>query len=327
MRQAGRYLPEYRETRAKAGSFLNLCQNKTFACEVALQPLQRFDLDAAILFSDILTIPDAMGLGLTFVEGEGPCFAKPIKHVAQLETLPTLDVRRDLGYVMDAVHLIRQEMPAHLPLIGFAGSPWTLACYMLEDGSSRTFKRALSWNYLYPEVMELFLNQLALTVSAYLIEQVTAGANALMLFDTWGGLLNPHQYRSFSLQPMALIVNILKRTFPDVPVIVFTKGGGQWISAIADSGCDAIGVDWMCDLSQARSAVGHRVALQGNLDPTVLLTSEACIQREVHRVLQAYGPGPGLIFNLGHGITPDVPPQHVKVLVDAVHAYAHTKTG
>lgn len=319
MRQAGRYLPEYRQTRINAGSFMNLCQNKTFACEVAMQPLRRFDLDAAILFSDILTIPDAMGLGLSFVEGEGPRFAKRLRDVSHLEALPVLDVTRDLSYVMDAVQLIRQEMPTHLPLIGFAGSPWTLACYMIEGESSREFKRALSWMYLYPEAMQAFLTQLALTVSDYLIAQVMAGANAVMLFDTWGGLLTTHHYQTFSLQPMRLIVNQLKQSVPDVPVILFTKGGGQWIQAIADTGCQAVGIDWTCDISHARLQVGHQVALQGNLDPTVLLTSEACIRREVQRVMNDYGTGPGLIFNLGHGITPDVPPQHVKILVDAVH--------
>ncbi len=319
MRQAGRYLPEYRETRARAGSFLDLCKNKSLACEVTLQPLARFDLDAAIVFSDILTIPDAMGMGLSFVEGEGPCFAKAINNIKQLETLSFPDVARDLSYVMDAVTLIRQEMPSHLPLIGFAGSPWTLACYMLEGGSSREFKRATHWVYEYPEAMHAFLQQLAATVATYLAQQIVAGANAVMLFDTWGGLLTTHHYQAFSLQPMTLIVQSLKRQYPDVPVILFTKGGGQWLNAMANTGCDALGVDWTCDLSAARQAVGQQVALQGNLDPKVLLTSPDCIRREVKRVLDAYGPNPGLIFNLGHGITPDVPPEHVRVLVDAVH--------
>ncbi len=325
MRQAGRYLPEYRETRVKAGSFMSLCKNKAFACEVTLQPLQRFDLDAAILFSDILTIPDAMGLGLSFVEGEGPRFAKQLTDIHQLEALIMPNVDVDLSYVMDAVRLIRQEMPSHLPLIGFAGSPWTLACYMIEGGSSREFKRALNWMYLHPEAMQLFLHQLALTVSEYLAQQIAAGANAVMLFDTWGGLLTTHHYQRFSLAPMAMIVNQLKRLAPHVPVILYTKGGGQWLPTIAQTGCDAIGLDWTCDISRARAQVGHQVALQGNLDPAVLLTSEACIRQEVKRVLTTFGSGPGLIFNLGHGITPDVPPEHVKILVDAVHEQSAIK--
>lgn len=322
MRQAGRYLPEYRQTRAKAGDFLSLCKNKELACEVTLQPLRRFALDAAILFSDILTIPDAMGLGLSFVEGEGPCFARPIRDVAAIDTLSIPSMNDELGYVMDAARLIRQEMPADLPLIGFAGSPWTLACYMIEGGSSRDFKRTLQFMYQEPEAVHRLLAKLATAVSAYLSEQVVAGVNVLMLFDTWGGILTTHHYQAFSLRYMAMIVEQLKQKHPHIPVILFTKGGGQWLSSIADTGCDAIGVDWTCDLALARATVGQRVTLQGNLDPTVLLTSESCIRREVKRVLASYGSGPGLVFNLGHGITPDVPPEHVAILVDAVHEYS-----
>jgi len=322
MRQAGRYLPEYRQTRAKAGDFLSLCKHKEFACEVTLQPLRRFALDAAILFSDILTIPDAMGLGLSFVEGEGPCFARPVRNAAAIAGLTIPNMQDELKYVMDAAHLIRQEMPAQLPLIGFAGSPWTLACYMVEGGSSRDFKHTLQLMYQDSDAMHHLLTTLATTVSAYLSAQVVAGANALMLFDTWGGILTTHHYHAFSLHYMTLIVQQLKQTHPEIPVILFTKGGGQWLSSLANTGCDAVGLDWTCDLAAARLEVGQRVALQGNLDPTVLLTSEACIRREVQRVIQSYGTHPGLIFNLGHGITPDVPPEHVAVLVDAVHEYS-----
>ncbi|MDP3562503.1 MAG: uroporphyrinogen decarboxylase [Legionellaceae bacterium] len=322
MRQAGRYLPEYRQTRAQAGDFLSLCKNKELACEVTLQPLRRFNLDAAILFSDILTIPDAMGLGLSFVEGEGPCFARPIRDVASIDALTVPSMQDELGYVMNAVRLIRQEMPADLPLIGFSGSPWTLACYMIEGQSSRDFKRTLAWMYQQPEAMHRLLSTLATAVSAYLSEQVVAGVNALMLFDTWGGILTTHHYHAFSLNYMTRIVNELKRKHPNIPITLFTKGGGQWLPSIAATGCDAIGLDWTCDLAAARLQVGQRVALQGNLDPTVLLTSESCIRGEVERVLTEYGPNPGLIFNLGHGITPDVPPDHVAALVDAVHEFS-----
>lgn len=322
MRQAGRYLPEYRQVRAKAGDFLSLCKNPALACEVTLQPLRRFKLDAAILFSDILTIPDAMGLGLTFVEGEGPCFARPLQNVAAIAALQTPSVADALGYVMDAVRLIRQEMPADLPLIGFAGSPWTLACYMVEGKSSRDFKRILPFLYNEPMAMHQLLNKLAMTVETYLDEQVKAGVNALMIFDTWGGILNAQNYQNFSLNYMADLVKKLKIKHPDIPIILFTKGGGQWLKQIANTRCDALSVDWTCDLTIARQQVGEQVAIQGNLDPAILLTSPAVIQREVKKVLASYGHGTGHVFNLGHGITPDVPPEHVKVMVDAVHEYS-----
>ncbi len=321
MRQAGRYLPEYRETRAKAGDFLSLCKNKEWACEVTLQPLRRYALDAAILFSDILTIPDAMGLGLSFVEGEGPCFARPIRDEAAIDKLSIPSMHDELAYVVDAVRLIRHEMPAHLPLIGFSGSPWTLACYMIEGESSREFKRALQWMYLKPEAMKILLTKLTLAVTAYLSEQVQAGVNVLMIFDTWGGILTSHHYQVYSLFYMQQIVTNLKQKHPDIPIILFSKGGGQWLPLIAETGCDAISLDWTSDIAKARQLVGHRVALQGNLDPTVLLTSKPCIRQEVHRILSSYGPNPGLIFNLGHGITPDVPPEHVTALIEAVHDY------
>ena len=318
MRQAGRYLPEYRAVRASAGDFLSLCKTPSLACEVALQPLRRYALDAAILFSDILTIPDAMGLGLHFVEGEGPRFLKPLNSREAIETLPSLAVMDDLAYVMDAVRLIRQEMPPELPLIGFSGSPWTLACYMVEGQSSKDFKKALTLMYREPLLMHQLLSHLTSIVGAYLDEQVRAGANVLMIFDTWGGLLTTARYEAFSRHYLAMIVRNLKKKYPDIPCILFTKGGGQWLPSLADTGCDALSLDWTCDLRAARALVGDKVALQGNLDPTILLTSPNLIRDEVSQFLAAYGRGSGHVFNLGHGITPDVPPEHVTVMVDAV---------
>ena len=320
MRQAGRYLPEYRQVRSQAGDFLSLCKTPELACEVTLQPLRRFALDAAILFSDILTIPDAMGLGLHFIDGEGPCFTHPVRCLEAIDALPHVSVVNELGYVMDAVRLIRQEMPAHLPLIGFAGSPWTLACYMVEGGSSRDFKRVLHFMYTEPAAMHRLLTKLAMTIVEYLGEQVRAGVNALMLFDTWGGIFTTSNYSGFSLYYMTLIVRELKQKYPDVPIILFTKGGGQWLRQLAATGCDALSVDWTCDLGVARAQVGQHVALQGNLDPNVLLTSPQCIKAQVKAVLASYGEGSGHVFNLGHGITPDIPPDHVAAMVEAVHA-------
>lgn len=322
MRQAGRYLPEYREVRARAGDFLSLCKNPELACEVTLQPLRRFPLDAAILFSDILTIPDAMGLGLYFAEGEGPCFSKPIRSIEAIDALPLPTVDDQLRYVMDAARLIRQEMPADLPLIGFAGSPWTLACYMVEGGSSRDFKHILKLMYCEPAAAHRLLDKLSHTVSDYLEGQIRAGVNALMIFDTWGGILTTPNYQDFSLQYMASIVQILKTRHPHIPIILFTKGGGQWLPQIANTGCDALSVDWTCDLAIARKQVGQQVALQGNLDPAVLLTSPKCIRAQVKQVLASFGHGAGHVFNLGHGITPDVPPEHVQLMVEAVHEFS-----
>lgn len=319
MRQAGRYLPEYQKVRKTAGDFLSLCKNPQLACEVTLQPLRRFSLDAAILFSDILTIPDAMGLGLHFIEGEGPCFTHTVNSIATIERLPAVSVVNELRYVMDAVRLIRQEMPASLPLIGFTGSPWTLACYMVEGGSSRDFKHTLRLMYTEPAAMHQLLSKLTVTIMEYLEEQVRAGVNALMVFDTWGGILTTSHYIDFSLDYMTKIVNQLKTKYPHIPITLFTKGGGQWLRPLAMTGCDALSVDWTCDLAWARSQVGEQVALQGNLDPVVLLTSPSCIRAQVKQVLASYGHGSGHIFNLGHGITPDVPPDHVAVMVDAVH--------
>ena len=321
MRQAGRYLPEYRETRARAGSFLDLCKNPDLACEATLQPLERFPLDAAILFSDILTIPDAMGLGLYFSEGEGPRFHNPVRDEQAVRALGVPDPEQDLGYVMDAVRTIRGELDGRVPLIGFSGSPWTLATYMVEGSGSKNFSRVKGMLFDRPDLMHHMLGVTADAVTAYLNGQVAAGAQALMIFDTWGGVLSPRDYRAFSLAYMERIVSGLKRENEGrrVPVILFTKGGGQWLGPMADTGCDALGVDWTTDLSEARRLTGGRVALQGNLDPCVLHASPQRIREEVGRVLESYGKGPGHVFNLGHGIHPDVNPDHAAVLVQAVH--------
>jgi len=322
MRQAGRYLPEYRATRARAGSFMDLCRTPELACEVSLQPLERFPLDAAILFSDILTIPDAMGLGLYFTEGEGPRFRNPVRDAADVQRLTVPDMEDDLGYVMDAVELVRRELGGRVPLIGFAGSPWTLATYMVEGGGTKTFARSKAMLFDRPELMHGLLAKLSEAVTAYLNAQVARGAQALMIFDTWGGVLTPRDYRDFSLAYMTRIVAELTRESEGrrVPVILFTKGGGQWLDRMADSGCDALGVDWTLDLADARRAVGDRVALQGNLDPNILYASPQRIREEVARVLASYGRGPGHVFNLGHGIHPDVDPDHAAAMVEAVHA-------
>ena len=319
MRQAGRYLPEYRKVRAKAGSFLDLCKNPQLCCEVALQPLRRYDLDAAILFSDILTIPDAMGLGLYFVEGEGPRFHDPLRQAEDIRQLPMEGLMDDLAYVFDAVRLIRHAMPSSLPLIGFSGSPWTLACYMVEGGSSREFKRMLTLVYKEPEIAHELLNKLSVVVAEYLIEQVKAGVNVLMIFDTWGGILSKANYLNFSLAYIKKIIALVKADYPQIPIIFFTKGGGQWLVEMADSGCDALSLDWTTELGQARALVGDKVALQGNLDPNVLLADRDVIREEVGKVLVSFGQGGGHVFNLGHGITPDVPPEHVQDMIEAVH--------
>ena len=321
MRQAGRYLPEYRATRARAGSFLTLCSTPELACEVTLQPLRRFALDAAILFSDILTIPWAMGLGLEFVEGEGPRFRSPVRAPADIDRLGVPDPEDDLGFVMDAIRTVRRELDGGVPLIGFAGSPWTLATYMIEGGSSRDFARAKTLLVEHPREMHRLLDLLATATVGYLTAQVRAGAQALMIFDTWGGVLTTPAYREFSLDYMRRIVEQIPRENESrsVPLVLFTKGGGGWIESIAQSGCDAIGLDWTVDLGSARERVGTRVALQGNLDPATLLASPTRIREEVRRILAEYGAGAGHVFNLGHGITPNVDPEHVGACVDAVH--------
>ncbi|MBK7519435.1 MAG: uroporphyrinogen decarboxylase [Gammaproteobacteria bacterium] len=319
MRQAGRYLPEYRETRARAGGIIELFRNPELACEVTLQPLERFDLDAAILFSDILTVPDAMGLGLYFEAGAGPRFRKPVRTAADIDALPVLDPGRDLGYVMDAVRTIVRALDGRVPLIGFSGSPWTLATYMVEGGSTRDFARIKTLAFAEPRLMHRLLALVADAVTAYLEAQVIAGASALQIFDTWGGVLGHAAYREFSLQYMARIVAGL-RAGPAgaVPVILFTKGGGIWIDDIAATGCDCIGLDWTADLGAARRHTGSRVALQGNMDPAILRAPPQRIRREVAALLDSYGPGAGHVFNLGHGITPDIDPERVRALVDAV---------
>jgi uroporphyrinogen decarboxylase len=320
MRQAGRYLPEYRASRAKAGDFLALCRNAELCCEVTLQPLDRFDLDAAILFSDILTIPDAMGLGLRFADGEGPVFDRPLRDVRAIEALGVPDPETELRYVMDAVRTIRGALGRKLPLIGFSGSPWTLATYMVEGKGSRDFMHVKRMMYDAPEALETLLAKLVASVSLYLEAQIRAGADALMIFDTWGGVLSPADYLQFSLEPMAKIVRHLKLIAPDVPVILFTKNGGQHLEAMVETGCDAIGLDWTTDLATARARVGDRVALQGNLDPLCLLAQPSRIETAVARVLASYGEGPGHIFNLGHGILQQTPPEHALAMVQAVRA-------
>ena len=323
MRQAGRYLPEYKATRARAGSFMDLCTNPDLACEVTLQPLERFDLDAAILFSDILTIPDAMGLGLYFAEGEGPKFEKVIASTADVEALGIPDPEQELRYVTDAVRVIRRELDGRVPLIGFSGSPWTLATYMVEGGSSKDFGKIKGMLYDNPLALHLLLDKLADSVILYLNAQIAAGAQAVQIFDTWGGALTPQAYQEFSLRYMEKIVAGLTREADGrvVPVVLFTKGGGQWLELIADTGCDAAGLDWTLNISAARERVGDRMALQGNMDPCVLYASPEVIEQTVQDILADYGSHNGHVFNLGHGIHQHINPDNVKVLVDAVHKY------
>ncbi|MDH5694052.1 MAG: uroporphyrinogen decarboxylase [Gammaproteobacteria bacterium] len=324
MRQAGRYLPEYRATREKAGSFMNLCMNPELACEVTLQPLERYPLDAAILFSDILTIPDAMGLGLYFSTGEGPKFERPVQTEAAVKALGVPDPEGELKYVMDAVRTIRRELDGRVPLIGFSGSPWTLATYMVEGGSTKEYSKVKGMLYDRPDLMHHLLNVTAQSVISYLNAQVAAGAQALMIFDTWGGMLTPRDYKEFSLRYMQQIVDGLTREAEGrkVPVILFTKGGGQWLEAMADTGCDGLGVDWTLDIGDARKRVGDRVALQGNMDPSVLYASPDRIREEVQTILASYGQGSGHVFNLGHGIHQFVNPEHAGAFIDAVHEFS-----
>ncbi len=321
MRQAGRYLPEYRATRETAGSFMALAQNPELACEVTLQPLRRFDLDAAILFSDILTIPDAMGLGLHFVAGEGPKFERPLRSAADIQRLGVPDPETDLRYVTDAVRTIARELDGSVPLIGFSGSPWTLACYMVQGEGSKDFARVKAMAWDTPKLMHTLLHTVTRAVATYLKAQAAAGAQVLMVFDTWGGLLPPALFEAFSLRYLGLIVDALKAdpATCNLPVVLFSKGANGHLEALAATGCDALGVDWTITLDEARRRIGARTAVQGNLDPSVLYASPEVIQREVRATLADYGPHPGHIFNLGHGITPGVDPDHVKVLVDTVH--------
>ncbi|TCS38231.1 uroporphyrinogen decarboxylase [Reinekea marinisedimentorum] len=320
MRQAGRYLPEYRETRARAGDFLSLCKNADLACEVTLQPLERYPLDAAILFSDILTIPDAMGLGLYFETGEGPKFRQTIRSEQDFALLSRPKMDDELGYVMNAVSTIRRELNGRVPLIGFTGSPWTLATYMIEGGSSKDFRHSKAMLYSNPALMHALLDQLAEVIIDYLNAQIAAGAQAVQIFDSWGGALSHRAYTEFSLQYMTKIVAGLNREAEGrkVPVILFTKGGGQWLEAMAESGADALGLDWTTSLADARSRVGDKVALQGNMDPSVLYAKPEYIRQEVGQILQEYGQGSGHVFNLGHGIHQFVDPDHAKAFIEAV---------
>jgi uroporphyrinogen decarboxylase len=320
MRQAGRYLPQYMEVRRKC-TFLELCKTPELAAEVTIQPIDYLGADAAILFSDILTVPDAMGLGLYFETGEGPRFRKVVSNAADIDALPIPDPEQDLGYVMDAVRTIRRELNGRVPLIGFSGSPWTLATYMVEGGSSKEYAKVKGMLFDRPDLMHKLLDTTARAVTAYLNAQIDAGAQAIQIFDTWGGMLTPRDYREFSLRYMQQIVDGLKRESEGrkVPVILFTKGGGQWLEAMAETGADAIGLDWTTDLGEARARVGNRVALQGNMDPTVLYASPARIREEVATVLESYGSGSGHVFNLGHGIHQHADPEHAAALVEAVH--------
>ena len=321
MRQAGRYLPEYRATRARAGSFLAMCMNPDYACEVTLQPLERFPLDAAILFSDILTIPHAMKLGLEFEAGEGPKIARPVRSTADVDALFVPDPAKELRYVVDAVSLIRRELKGRVPLIGFAGSPWTVGTYMVEGGGSKTFAHIKGMMYANPGLLHRMLDVVTRATTVYLNAQIEAGAQAVMVFDTWGGALAPAQYREFSLEYMARIVAGVTREHEGrrVPVVLFTKGGGRWLDQMAATGADALGVDWTTDLADARALTDGKVGLQGNLDPCVLYASPETIREEVGRVLASYGTGHGHVFNLGHGIHPDVNPEHAGAMVAAVH--------
>jgi uroporphyrinogen decarboxylase len=341
MRQAGRYLPEYNATRKRAGSFLALCKSPELACEVTLQPLERYPLDAAILFSDILTVPDAMGLGLYFAEGEGPKFERTVRDEAAVAKLAVPDPGAELRYVTDAVRTIRQALDGRVPLIGFSGSPWTLACYMVEGGGSDDFRQVKTLMYKRPDLMERILAVNAEAVTAYLNAQIEAGAQAVMIFDSWGGVLADGAYERFSLAWMRRVIEGLRRERDEpafdeqgrvvgtrkvpVPSIVFTKGGGLWLEQIAAIGCNAVGLDWTVNLGQARARIGDRCALQGNLDPMVLMAEPGQVQAEALKVLESFGvpqPGVGHVFNLGHGISQFTPPDNVSALVEAVHRYS-----
>lgn len=321
MRQAGRYLPEYRAIRAKAGDFMSLCGNPQLACEVTLQPLDRYpEIDAAILFSDILTIPDAMGLGLYFETGEGPRFKKTIENESDIEALPVVNTLSDLSYVTDAVSLIRKELNGRVPLIGFTGSPWTLATYMIEGGSSKDYAKTKQMMYCQPELFQLLLDKLVLSIIDYLNAQIKAGAQAVQIFDSWGGALAYNAYHEYSLKPMQRIIDglIKEHEGRNVPAILFTKGGGQWLESMAETGADCLGLDWTSDIGQAKLRVGDRVSLQGNMDPAILYTNPKRIRQEVASILKSYGGDTGHIFNLGHGVTPQAKPENVGAFFNAV---------
>lgn len=324
MRQAGRYLPEYRAVRERMGGFLAMCKTPEVAAEITLQPLKRFPLDAAIIFSDILTIPDAMGLGLHFVTHEGPQFHHPVRTQQAVDQLPIPCMEQDLGYVMQAMRLCTKELSGKTPVIGFCGSPWTVATYMVEGQSSRSFSIIKAMMMNEPAMLKTLLEKVTKTSCLYLEAQIVAGAQAVMVFDSWGGALSGHAYREFSLHYMQMIVNYLKSKAhtKDIPVILFTKQGGQWLEAIANTGCDALGIDWTQDIGDARRRVGDKVALQGNLDPATLYAKPDVIRQEVKRVLEEFGQGSGHIFNLGHGITPDINPEHVSAMIEAVKEFS-----
>jgi uroporphyrinogen decarboxylase len=320
MRQAGRYLPEYKETRRRAGSFLSLCKTPSLAAEVTLQPLERFPLDAAILFSDILTIPDAMGLGLFFAEGEGPRFERPLREEAAIARLAAPDPGESLRYVTDAIGEVRRGLAGKVPLIGFAGSPYTLACYMVEGQASDDWRNVKLMLHQRPELLHRILDTNASAVTALLNAQIEAGVDAVMIFDTWGGSLSAAGYREFSLDYMQRVLEGLKRGAGSarVPVIVFTKGGAPWLEHIAALGCDCVGLDWSIELGEARRRIGAQASLQGNIDPAVLLASPEAVRREVQNALQSFGAGAGHVFNLGHGVPQFTPPENVAALVAAV---------
>jgi uroporphyrinogen decarboxylase len=324
MRQAGRYLPEYRAIRKKAGDFLTLCKNPELACEVTMQPLDRFELDAAILFSDILTIPDAMGLGLEFKEGDGPTFSHPIRNSRDIDKLSVPDPSGELRYVTDAVSLIRKELDGRVPLIGFSGSPWTLATYMVEGGSSKDFSKVKGMLYDRPADMQRLLDILSDSVATYLNAQIEAGAQTVMIFDTWGGVLTPEDYRRYSLSSMTRIVEQLHRNYEGstIPVTLFSKGANHSLVDLANSGANGVGLDWTVNIGDARRIVGDKVALQGNLDPSILYSSHESIKQHAKKVLDDYDSNTGHVFNLGHGIHPAIKPEKVKTLVDFVHEYS-----
>ncbi len=322
MRQAGRYMPEYRALRAKAGEFLTLCKTPELACAATMLPIRNFDLDAAIVFSDILMIPEAMGMGLSFVEQEGPKFARVITNISDVARLPNIDPAQDLSYVSEAIQMIVHELAGKVPLIGFAGSPWTVSTYMIEGQTSKQFNKVRGFMYKSPQVMHKLLAHMSTQISNSLLAQIHAGVDVVMIFDTWGGILSESIYKEFSLAYMADVVKVIKITYPNIPVIIFSKNGGKSLIDQANIGCTAIGLDWTADITAARALVGDRVALQGNLDPCVLYADPEYIQAAVRETLRQYGPGTGHIFNLGHGISPDVDPRNVQVLLEAVKTYS-----
>ncbi len=327
MRQAGRYLPEYRALREKTPDFMQFCRTPELAALATLQPLDRFDLDAAIIFSDILVVPAAMGMNVQFIKGDGPHFPQPLCSARDVNALASTDILNQLNFVFEAIRLVKKNLQDQVPLIGFAGSPWTCATYMIEGGSSKIFAKIKSLCYRQPEIIHSLLQRLTEATITYLNGQIDAGVQVVMLFDTWGGVLSAGDYSRFSLDYLRQIAAGLRRQVngQTIPIIFFTKGGGQWLTKMAQSGCDALGLDWTTDISEARQLIGHQVALQGNLDPCLLLAEPEKIEREVEVILQSFGAHPGHVFNLGHGILPETPPEHVKVLVDAVHRFSSSK--